>query len=222
MPARKGLLAPQNTFLDTIATRFDGTRKYSAGSRPEATRRVRQTIVCRKREKMMVLLFCRNVAPLYFAAPTGLRAVVSRSHFVLRVFSRRRRRKQTCPFHRPISRRRRRLSLSVAGGGGCRRRRHTHTHTRTRTRRPTPDKPSLRAPRNPFEFGSARADFYRFSSAQTDIERKRKNCSFACDTPLETSERCRLSSARPEATRAAPLNLRRRRDVADRNDFQSL
>ena len=28
MPARKGLLAPQNTFLDTIATRFDGTRKY--------------------------------------------------------------------------------------------------------------------------------------------------------------------------------------------------
>ncbi|XP_011498400.1 PREDICTED: potassium voltage-gated channel subfamily H member 8 [Ceratosolen solmsi marchali] len=25
MPARKGLLAPQNTFLDTIATRFDGT-----------------------------------------------------------------------------------------------------------------------------------------------------------------------------------------------------
>lgn len=28
MPNRKGLLAPQNTFLDTIATRFDGTRKY--------------------------------------------------------------------------------------------------------------------------------------------------------------------------------------------------
>ena len=28
MPGRKGLLAPQNTFLDTIATRFDGTRKY--------------------------------------------------------------------------------------------------------------------------------------------------------------------------------------------------
>lgn len=27
MPVRKGLLAPQNTFLDTIATRFDGTRK---------------------------------------------------------------------------------------------------------------------------------------------------------------------------------------------------
>ena len=27
MPGRKGLLAPQNTFLDTIATRFDGTRK---------------------------------------------------------------------------------------------------------------------------------------------------------------------------------------------------
>lgn len=27
MPTRKGLLAPQNTFLDTIATRFDGTRK---------------------------------------------------------------------------------------------------------------------------------------------------------------------------------------------------
>uniref|UniRef100_A0A8D9B4P4 Uncharacterized protein n=1 Tax=Cacopsylla melanoneura TaxID=428564 RepID=A0A8D9B4P4_9HEMI len=26
MPARKGLLAPQNTFLDTIATRFDGNR----------------------------------------------------------------------------------------------------------------------------------------------------------------------------------------------------
>lgn len=31
MPARKGLLAPQNTFLDTIATRFDGTRKFSFG-----------------------------------------------------------------------------------------------------------------------------------------------------------------------------------------------
>lgn len=30
MPARKGLLAPQNTFLDTIATRFDGTRKFLA------------------------------------------------------------------------------------------------------------------------------------------------------------------------------------------------
>ena len=30
MPARKGLLAPQNTFLDTIATRFDGTRKSYA------------------------------------------------------------------------------------------------------------------------------------------------------------------------------------------------
>lgn len=29
MPARKGLLAPQNTFLDTIATRFDGTRKLN-------------------------------------------------------------------------------------------------------------------------------------------------------------------------------------------------
>lgn len=28
MPARRGLLAPQNTFLDTIATRFDGTREY--------------------------------------------------------------------------------------------------------------------------------------------------------------------------------------------------
>ena len=25
----KGLLAPQNTFLDTIATRFDGTRKFA-------------------------------------------------------------------------------------------------------------------------------------------------------------------------------------------------
>ena len=30
MPGRKGLLAPQNTFLDTIATRFDGTRKLDA------------------------------------------------------------------------------------------------------------------------------------------------------------------------------------------------
>ena len=29
MGARKGLLAPQNTFLDTIAARFDGTRKYT-------------------------------------------------------------------------------------------------------------------------------------------------------------------------------------------------
>ena len=29
MPARKGLLAPQNTFLDTIATRFDGTREFN-------------------------------------------------------------------------------------------------------------------------------------------------------------------------------------------------
>ena len=28
MVARKGLLAPQNTFLDTIAARFDGTRKW--------------------------------------------------------------------------------------------------------------------------------------------------------------------------------------------------
>ncbi|CDQ98017.1 unnamed protein product [Oncorhynchus mykiss] len=29
MPVMKGLLAPQNTFLDTIATRFDGTREYT-------------------------------------------------------------------------------------------------------------------------------------------------------------------------------------------------
>lgn len=29
MPVMKGLLAPQNTFLDTIATRFDGTRKFA-------------------------------------------------------------------------------------------------------------------------------------------------------------------------------------------------
>jgi len=28
MTNRKGFLAQQNTFLDTIATRFDGTRKY--------------------------------------------------------------------------------------------------------------------------------------------------------------------------------------------------
>lgn len=28
MPVMKGLLAPQNTFLDTIANHFDGTRKY--------------------------------------------------------------------------------------------------------------------------------------------------------------------------------------------------
>ena len=30
MVARKGLLAPQNTFLDTIAARFDGTRKLNS------------------------------------------------------------------------------------------------------------------------------------------------------------------------------------------------
>lgn len=29
MPVMKGLLAPQNTFLDTIANHFDGTRKYN-------------------------------------------------------------------------------------------------------------------------------------------------------------------------------------------------
>ncbi len=28
MPVMKGLLAPQNTFLDTITNHFDGTRKY--------------------------------------------------------------------------------------------------------------------------------------------------------------------------------------------------
>lgn len=31
MPVMKGLLAPQNTFLDTIATRFDGTREWGGG-----------------------------------------------------------------------------------------------------------------------------------------------------------------------------------------------
>lgn len=31
MPVMKGLLAPQNTFLDTIATRFDGTREWGSG-----------------------------------------------------------------------------------------------------------------------------------------------------------------------------------------------
>jgi len=36
MPARKGLLAPQNTFLDTIATRFDGTRKWNANANAHA------------------------------------------------------------------------------------------------------------------------------------------------------------------------------------------
>lgn len=30
MPVMKGLLAPQNTFLDNIANRFDGTRKSAA------------------------------------------------------------------------------------------------------------------------------------------------------------------------------------------------
>ena len=35
MPVRKGLLAPQNTFLDTIATRFDGTRKFRQNERPK-------------------------------------------------------------------------------------------------------------------------------------------------------------------------------------------
>ena len=42
MPGRKGLLAPQNTFLDTIATRFDGTRKsscdFSSLSRPSSVK----------------------------------------------------------------------------------------------------------------------------------------------------------------------------------------
>lgn len=32
----KGLLAPQNTFLDTIATRFDGTRESGLGERASA------------------------------------------------------------------------------------------------------------------------------------------------------------------------------------------
>lgn len=31
MPVMKGLLAPQNTFLDTIANRFDGTRRAGTG-----------------------------------------------------------------------------------------------------------------------------------------------------------------------------------------------
>lgn len=31
MPVMRGLLAPQNTFLETIATRFDGTREYRGG-----------------------------------------------------------------------------------------------------------------------------------------------------------------------------------------------
>lgn len=30
MPVMRGLIAPQNTFLDTIATRFDGTRECSS------------------------------------------------------------------------------------------------------------------------------------------------------------------------------------------------
>lgn len=29
----RGLIAPQNTFLDTIATRFDGTREYMSSPR---------------------------------------------------------------------------------------------------------------------------------------------------------------------------------------------
>lgn len=33
MPVMKGLLAPQNTFLDTIATRFDGTRRAASRDR---------------------------------------------------------------------------------------------------------------------------------------------------------------------------------------------
>ena len=32
MPVMKGLLAPQNTFLDTIANHFDGTRKYCSNT----------------------------------------------------------------------------------------------------------------------------------------------------------------------------------------------
>ena len=38
MPGRKGLLAPQNTFLDTIATRFDGTRKFLQNECPMGRR----------------------------------------------------------------------------------------------------------------------------------------------------------------------------------------
>lgn len=30
----RGLIAPQNTFLDTIATRFDGTREYMSSPKP--------------------------------------------------------------------------------------------------------------------------------------------------------------------------------------------
>lgn len=39
MPAMRGLLAPQNTFLDTIATRFDGTRESDL--RPTGSQRSR-------------------------------------------------------------------------------------------------------------------------------------------------------------------------------------
>lgn len=38
MPVMKGLLAPQNTFLDTIATRFDGTRRAGTGAGPGGER----------------------------------------------------------------------------------------------------------------------------------------------------------------------------------------
>lgn len=33
MPVMKGLLAPQNTFLDAIVNHFDGTREYLSQDR---------------------------------------------------------------------------------------------------------------------------------------------------------------------------------------------
>lgn len=46
MPAMRGLLAPQNTFLDTIATRFDGTRESGPSSLASGEKSTVRTATC--------------------------------------------------------------------------------------------------------------------------------------------------------------------------------
>ncbi|KAG2464975.1 KCNH8 protein, partial [Polypterus senegalus] len=70
MPVMKGLLAPQNTFLDTIATRFDGTRKYWAF----LIMKHFKILFCREcsTDRVCSLRFFRNYKSVFFAVKSIL------------------------------------------------------------------------------------------------------------------------------------------------------
>ncbi|ALC42159.1 elk [Drosophila busckii] len=70
MPARKGLLAPQNTFLDTIATRFDGTRcschfLYGPDTKEEHKQQIEKSLLNKMELKLEVIFYKKEGSPFW-------------------------------------------------------------------------------------------------------------------------------------------------------------